>query len=235
MIKKRTSKLNTFFYLVNNTILILFVLITLVGCRVTTPPDEEEQMEKVSKHLDSFDNLILHFYNNGDKNPMQVIQKTDSIISKIKLENDEFSWNKLGSLYPLRAELLYKNRQYRKSIDEITKHHIEVLNSSYMDETYFIILACNYVKLNQIDSAKNYLDSIRQYHNISDFLFGNYYEIIRNKDSAIIEYRKINHHNTQFYSLAQKRLEELKLSKLKYTNQLFYPSERKNFERINEQ
>lgn len=211
-------------------IVILFILFIL-GCRVTTPPDEEEKMEIDSKHLDSFDNLILHFYNEIDSNPLQAIEETDIIISKIKTENDELSWNKLSSLYPLRAELFYNNGQYRKSVDEITKYHVEVLNSSYMDETSFIILACNYVKLNKIDSAKIYLDSIRQYHSISDYVFGNYYEIIRNKDSAIIEYRKINHHNTQFYSLAQKRLEELKLSKPIYTNQIFYPTERKNFEK----
>ena len=192
--------------------------------------------KKCNEQVMKFDTIIIDFYNQIETNPNKIINETQLLIQQVKTEADpnNVRWNKLGSLYDLRAETLYKIGQYSKSIEEIynsERNNQETLGGNFsFGSSDCIHLACNYVKLQDYNKARQYIDSAGKGWYITDFILANYYEVISNKKQAIKAYQDIlaqedlNHY--YFYKDAQERLNELSKPNPKLLTELFYPTDR---------
>lgn len=235
--RKTTTKLKII-------ICILTLLLLLTNCKNPNQKDEaicgscdvEEEMQKASDELDKFDKTIVDLYNQIETNPNKVITTTQLLIKEVKTQADpnNVKWNKLGSLYDLRAETYYKMGEFEKSIDEIynsEKNNQETLGGKFsFGSSDCIHLACNYVKLKDYNRARQFIDSAGKGWYITDYILANYYEVIGNKETAIKEYNEIlkqdEHDHYFFYKDAQGRASELSKKNPKLLNELFYPSDR---------
>jgi len=227
-----------------NTLYILACLLFLTNCKNPTQKDEavcvncdlEEEMERASDELDKFDKVIVGFYNQIETNPNKIINETQLLIQKVKAEADPYNvrWNKLGFLYDLRAETYYKMGEFSKSIEEIynsEKNNQETLGGKFsLGGSDCIHLACNYVKLQDYNKARQFIDSAGRGWYITDYILANYYEVIGNKEQAIKTYQDIlaqdEHDHYFFYKDAQIRVSELSKQNPKLLTELFYPSVR---------
>jgi tetratricopeptide (TPR) repeat protein len=227
-----------------NIIYILTLLFGLTNCKEQTQDDRavcgscdvEEQMRRASDELAKFHQVIIAFYDQIEAKPKKVVEETQLLIQNIKAEADtnNVRWNKLGALYDLRAETFYKVGEYQKSIDEIynaAKNNQETLGGKFLfGDNDFIHLACNYVKLQDLKAAKQYLDSAEKGWYITDFIWANYYEVVNKKEDAFKVYRKILKQDERdhyyFYKDAQDRIDELAKQNPKLLTELFYPSDR---------
>ncbi len=227
-----------------NTLYILTCFLLLTNCKNPTHKDKaicvscdvEEEMQRASDELDRFDKLIVDFYVHIESNPNKVINETQLLIKKIKAEADpnNVRWNKLGSLYDLRAETFYKMGEFSKAIEEIynseTNNHEKLGGKFSFGSSDCIHLACNYIKLLDYNKARQLIDSAGRHWYITDFILANYYEVIGNKEQAIKEYNEIlrqdDHDHYFFYKDAQKRANELSKKNSKLLTELFYPSNR---------
>lgn len=216
----------------------------LVSCNNSTHKDaailpsnnSQEELGKAGNELEKFDKIIIGYYNQIEINASYVIRQTDNLIRKVTSEPDSNNvrWNKLGSLFDLRAETFYKNGEYQNSIKEIykaAKNNQESLGGEFSFGTEgYIHLACNYVKLNDFPKAKSYLDSAGRILYIANYVNANYYEVVGNRMKALQAYnaikndKSINHY--YYYQDALKRIEELNKPSPKLLHELFYPSSR---------
>ena len=231
-----------------NTLYILTCLLFLTNCKNPTQKDEavclscdvEDEMQRASDDLDKFDTIVIDLYNKIETNPNKVINETQLLIQQVKTEPDpnNVRWNKLGSLYDLRAETFYKIGEFSKSIEEIynsERNNQETLGGKFsFGSSDCIHLACNYVKLKDYKKARLYIDSAGKGWYITDFILANYYEVIGDKEQAISAYQEIlaqdEHDHYSFYKDAQKRVDELSKLNPKLLNELFYPSDRTDIE-----
>ncbi len=225
-------------------IYILTSVFSLASCKnsthketaVSTHYDAHLELEKASEELNKFDKVIIGYYNQIETDATDVITQTDNLIKKVTSEPDSNNvrWNKLGSLFGLRAETFYKKGDYQSSIKEIykaAKNNQENFGGNLSFGTEDCIhLACNYVKLNDFPKAKAFLDSAGRGSYISDYVNANYYEIIGNKRKALQTYLEIKNDKSidhyYYYQDALKRIEELNKRTPKLLNELFYPSAR---------
>jgi len=229
---------------VKNIIYILTSFFALASCNnsthkdnaVLTHYDAHLNLEKASDELDKFDKIIIGYYNQIETNATDVIIQTDSLIRKVISEHDSNNvrWNKLGSLFDLRAETFYKKGDFQSSIQEIykaAKNSQEKFGGKFSLSTENCIhLACNYVKLNDFRKAQAFLDSAGRGLYIADYVNANFYEVVGKKHKALQEYteiknnKSINHY--YYYQDALKRIEELNRPAPKLLDELFYPSAR---------
>jgi hypothetical protein len=203
---------------------------------VSTHYDAHLELEKASEELNKFDKVIIGYYNQIETDATDVITQTDNLIKKVTSETDsnEVRWNKLGSLFDLRAETFYKKGDFKSSIKEIykaAKNNQENFGGklSFGPEDC-IHLACNYVKLNDFPKAKAYLDSAGRGSYIADYVNANYYEVVGNKTKALQAYIEIKNNKSiahyYYYQGALKCIEELNKPAPKLLNEIFYPSAR---------
>ena len=213
-----------------------------------TSEEDEKEMQRVFDELEKFDTIIIEFYNQIETNPNKVIKQTEILINTLKTEPDSdcIRWNKLGDLYDLRAETFYRMGKYQNSIEEIYnngKNHPDgiypdgrrVINDKLLlTNTHYARLACNYVKLQDFQKAKTYLDSVKNYA-IKDYVIANYYEVIGEKDRALQIYYEIKKEMSRNHSLKWEqdlyqgslmRIEELNKPNPKLLTELFYSSHR---------
>lgn len=193
-------------------------------------------MQKADEELEKFDKIIIRYYNQIETDPTEVIKQTEILINQVKTEPDSNNvrWNKLSSLFGLRAETFYKKGDYQSSIKEIyreAKNTQEGIGGKFSLGTEDCIhLACNYVKLQDLAKAKTFLDSAGRSWYIVDYVNANYYEVVGNKQKALQAYIEIKNDKSidhyYYYQDALKRIEELNKPTPKLLNELFYPSAR---------
>ena len=192
-----------------------------------------ENMDKVSIELMKFDNLLVKLYAEGEIKPNSVILKADSLIKAIEIETDpiksQVKSNMIRPLHYLKAELFYKLELYTNSIDEIHKSKFKTISG-----TTAIALASNYVKMNNLDKAKSYIDSVGKSIYIYDYILGNYYECNRNIKGAIKIYRNISEdksirHYTH-YKWSTSRLKELEKKEPELLNEIYFPTGHPSFQ-----
>lgn len=223
-------------------------IFTLTNCKNAPQKDEaiclscdaEEEMQKASDELDKFDKIITDYYNLIETKPYTVINETNLLIEKVKSEADpnNVKWNKLGSLYDLRAETFYKIGEFEKSIYEIFEEakndKVTLGGELYIGDNSAIQLACSYIKLKDFSNAEKYLKKASRGWYLTDFIWANYYEVIGNKGQAIKAYREIlkqdEHDHYTFYKDAQKRMSELSKPNAILLTEIYYPSDRQDIE-----
>ncbi|OOV25044.1 hypothetical protein BXU11_15960 [Flavobacterium sp. LM5] len=186
------------------------------------------EMEKVSKEMNIFDDILNKLYRESEKNPKKTLQKIDSLFKANENEKDKYKSqikeNIADDLRMFKAELLYNIGEYEKSI-EILK-----IGTSGHDE---IGLVCNYVKLKKFDKAKRILDSIPNY-TFNTFIYANFYESIGKKDEALKIYKTIQKdkgiNHFVYYKLAVERINELQKQNPILLNSIYYETGRPDFE-----
>jgi tetratricopeptide (TPR) repeat protein len=198
----------------------------------------EEEMQKASDELGKFDKVIIRYYNQIETNPTEVLKQTEKLVEKVKSQPDpnNVRWNKLGSLFDLRAETFYTIGEYQNSIKEI--HQAEQNNQETLGGNFSfgsqscINLACNYVKLKDFDKAKIFLDSAGK--GIYMYEKANFFEAIGNRSKALEIYleikkdKSIDHY--YYYQDALKRIEELRKPNAKLLREIHYKSSRSDKE-----
>jgi hypothetical protein len=204
---------------------------------VLTHYDAHLELEKASDELNKFDKIIIRYYNQIEAHATDVITQTDNLITKVTSDPDSNNvrWNKLSSLFDLRAETFYRKGDFQNSIREIYKA-AKNMQEAYFDKEFSlgaddcIHLACNYVKLNDFPKAKTFLDSAGRGSYISDYVYANYYEVVGNKTKALQAYLEIKNDKSidhyYHYQDALRRIEELNKPAPKLLSELFYPSAR---------
>jgi tetratricopeptide (TPR) repeat protein len=212
-----------------------FFFLLLISCKEETNSvfpltdyDTEMEMEKVSKEMNIFDDILNKLYRESEKNPKKTLQKIDSLFKANENEKDKYKSqikeNIADDLRMFKAELLYNICEYEKSI-EILK-----IGTSGHDE---IGLVCNYVKLKKFDKAKRILDSIPNY-TFNTFIYANFYESIGKKDEALKIYKTIQKdkgiNHFVYYKLAVERINELQKQNPILLNSIYYETGRPDFE-----
>ena len=187
------------------------------------------ELDRAGYELQIFDSILISLYIESETTPQRVILKTDSILNSISKENDSLHFgvksNKIGSLHYLRGEIFYKIKQYKKSINEF-KNETGQINE--------FPLACNYVKIKDFNNAKLYMDSISYSYYISEFVNGNFQEVIGKKKEALRIYNKIKNDKSikhyAYYELAINRIKELGKKNSILLDELYFPTGRPDFE-----
>lgn len=215
-------------------IIFIFFLL-LISCKdeansafPITDYDTEMELEKVSKEIRKFDDVLEKLYRESEKNPKKVLLKIDSLFKANEIEKDKYKSqikdNIADDLRYFKAELLYNLGEYEKSIKELK------IGTSGDDD---IGLVCNYVKLKKFDKAKRVLDSIPDY-TFNTFIYANFYETIGKKNEAENIYRTIEKDKSikhyVYYKLAVNRLGELKKNNSKLLNEIYFPTGNPSFE-----
>ena len=213
-----------------------FLFLLLISCKEETNSvfpltdyDTEMEMEKVSKELNKFEDVLNNLYSESEKKPNEVLLKIDSLLKKNEIEKDKYKSQIKGNiaedLRMLKAEILYNIGEYNKSINVLE------IGTSGNDE---VGLICNYVKLKEFEKAKQILDTIPNY-TFNTFIYANFYETIGKKNEALKIYqtiekdRGINHY--VYYKLAVERIKELEKIKPILLNSVYYQTGRPSFKR----
>lgn len=193
-----------------------FFFLLLISCKdevntvfPLTDYDTEMEMERVSKEMQNFENVINKLYRESEKEPKKVLLKIDSLSKANEIEKDKYKSqikeNIAEDLRFFKAELLYNIGEYEKSIQVLKNDP-----NGYNDIS--IALVCNYVKLKKFDKAKLILDSIPNY-TFNTFIYANFYENIGNKKEALNIYKTIQKDkgidHFVYYKLAVDRIKEL--------------------------
>lgn len=193
-----------------------FFFLLLISCKdevntvfPLTDYDTEMEMERVSKEMQNFENVINKLYRESEKEPKKVLLKIDSLSKANEIEKDKYKSqikeNIAEDLRFFKAELLYNIGEYEKSIQVLKNDP-----NGYNDIS--IALVCNYVKLKKFDKAKLILDSIPNY-TFNTFIYANFYENIGNKKEALNIYKTIQKdkgiNHFVYYKLAVDRIKEL--------------------------
>lgn len=187
-------------------------------------------MERVSKEMQNFENVINKLYRESEKEPKKVLLKIDSLSKANEIEKDKYKSqikeNIAEDLRFFKAELLYNIGEYEKSIQVLKNDP-----NGYNDIS--IALVCNYVKLKKFDKAKLILDSIPNY-TFNTFIYANFYENIGNKKEALNIYKTIQKdkgiNHFVYYKLAVDRIKELEKDNPILLNSVYFQTGRPDFE-----
>jgi hypothetical protein len=190
--------------------------------------------EEIAKVIDSFNLKLISLYDSNlpaDK----LIFKADSLIENFKSSKSELR-NEVSDMCQnqisyFKAEILYKNRNYRESIKEINN---SIGEYPYVFGNNATALAANYVKLKDYVSAKSYIDSLRKGDYIYNYANAQYYECIKNKEKAIEFYQSIVNDSSErrrfYFKIAQNRLKELNKQNVVFENEIIFPTEKPHSE-----
>jgi tetratricopeptide (TPR) repeat protein len=206
----------------------------MISCKDVVFPltdyDTEMEMEKVSKEMQKFDDILIKLYSESENNTEKVITKADSLLVVNRIETDKYKSQIKSdienSLHYLKAEIFYKIGKYKESINELNFENDKTGEAA-------IAYAANYVKLKDFKKAKSFIDSIGN-QNGDYYALGNYYESIGDKTSALKTYKynleddKSRKHFI-YYIWTQKRVEVLEKNK-PLLNEVFFPTGNPNFE-----
>lgn len=214
-----------------------FFFLLLISCKdevntvfPLTDYDTEMEMERVSKEMQNFENVINKLYRESEKEPKKVLSKIDSLSKANEIEKDKYKSqikeNIAEDLRFFKAELLYNIGEYEKSIQVLKNDP-----NGYNDIS--IALVCNYVKLKKFDKAKLILDSIPNY-TFNTFIYANFYENIGNKKEALNIYKTIQKdkgiNHFVYYKLAVDRIKELEKDNPILLNSVYFQTGRPDFE-----
>lgn len=214
-----------------------FFFLLIISCKdevnsvfPLTDYDTEMEMERVSKEMQNFEDVINKLYRESEKEPKKVLSKIDSLSKANEIEKDKYKSqikeNIAEDLRYFKAELLYNIGEYEKSIQELKNDQ-----NGYNDIS--IALVCNYVKLKKFDKAKLILDSIPNY-TFNTFIYANFYENIGNNKEALDIYKTIQKdkgiNHFVYYKLAVDRIKELEKDNPILLNSVYFQTGRPDFE-----
>jgi hypothetical protein len=225
-------------------LIIINIILTFISCKQFKSDNQtyedyhselHNEMDKVSAEIEKFDKQLLMLYQDSETQPQKVLSKIDSLIEVTKKEKDEIksqiSDNIISSLLYFKAEIYHNTGNYEKSIDNIYKSNYKYKSIHTKDAT---AIAANYIKLGKSDLAKSFIDSIGKGYYIYDYALGNYYESVRNKDSALNVYNQIKkdkkrHQHYFYYQLVLNRIINIEKNN-DFLNEIYFPTVRPDFE-----
>jgi len=186
--------------------------------------------EELGKIRDSFNLKLISLYNSNLPAPT-LIFKADSLIKDFNASKSEHRREVAHmcekQISYFKAEILYKNREYKESIKQINN---SIGKYPYVFGDNATALVANYVKLKDYESAKSYIDSLRKGDYIYHYANAQYYECIKNKEKAIEFYQSIVNDLSKkkrfYFKIAQNRLKELNKQNVVFENEIIFPTKK---------
>lgn len=218
---------------------LLFLIVILIGCknqstqettRTNFQEDSHYLFEKSSQELKKFEKVLESLYDEALTNQNDVILKVDSLLRDNEIKKDpihsRIETSISNSLHYLKAEIFFELKDFEQSILELNQF-------TYLDGDVAIALASNYSKLKHFDKAKSFIDSIGIRYYLYDYVLGNYYENIGDKNGALKIYETIKHDKSikhySYYELAVRRIEELQKRAPVLLNEIYFPTRNPKF------
>ncbi|WP_035679293.1 hypothetical protein [Flavobacterium limnosediminis] len=183
--------------------------------------------EELGKVRDTFNLKLISLYN-SNLPVAKLISKSDSLIKDFKESNSDLHTDIAflceAQINYFNAEMLYKNGYYQKSINEL--HKSNPFGNSTGDIAAGI--AANYIKLEEFDKAKIFVDSIGKGYYLYEYALANYYETIKAKNEAVKIYKNIidrkSHQERFYYKSSALRLEELERENPTFLHEIIFPT-----------
>jgi len=207
----------------NKTFLLFPIFFLLFSChqksfqeQIDDVRDEySKQAEIQNKQVLSWEKIIDSINILADTNQILAIKRLDTLIKFDTALTSE----KLSDLHFIKGDIYYNVDSFTKAIDEFSfaaqRIHFESPK----------ILAANagaYTKLKQYDTALNELKQAADINYDYYWNIGNFYEIVRQKDSALLNYKRLYVHDTIVYNYCETRIRELKKNKPIFLDKLIY-------------
>jgi tetratricopeptide (TPR) repeat protein len=202
---------------IKSSLTIFIGLVALLGCESNpngyTMIDLEEKIKKQNEESLSWEKFVDSVYTIADSNLESAINLIDQ---KMVTESNT---NRLFDLHFIKGDIYYVYDSISKAVTEFT----EAMPSEY--EIYPKCLAARagaYVKQKKCDRAL--YDLNRAITGNHDYLWnlGNYYEVARQKESAIDCYNKLYQYDTIIYKYCSVRINELQQKNPKLLDELVY-------------
>jgi hypothetical protein len=183
--------------------------------------EAEMEMAKWDSLYSNFQEKQIELYEIALNNPSYVLKEIEKLLKAF--EKDK---NISSDLLYFKAEILYNTGEYQKSL--------EVLKSNNFLIDVDIPIICNYVKIGDYENAKLLIDkNFKHFSSFDQFIYANYLETIDKKDAALEKYNRIikDSSNNRFfyYTLADKRVIELKRNNPILLEDVYFPTGNPNF------
>ena len=210
---------------------VIFFLLLSVSCnfRQTSPMQQlDEVREKMNRESavddakrERYSRLDDSLYLASETHYLGTIKAIDSIIITIDsiIKYDDISDKiALSDFNTLKGDIHYKHDNYHEAVKEYSK-----LGGLYrlLPPLRLRNRAAAYVKLNQYDSA--YKDLRNASYNTSIYWYlGNYFEILKQKDSALSYYTLLQEKDTTHNKICTDRINELQKKTPKYFKEFYF-------------
>lgn len=204
---------------------ILIASTILVSCNFDTrTPDQmmKELREDFAKDAEINNAKILAWENLRDS--IYKISETNaplafSTIDKLIAKDTSLDVYNISELHFIKGDIYYRIDSLQKAVVEFTAS-----GQTYQTENpkNLAARAGAYIKLKNFKAAYSDLKKASAFNYDYDWYLGNYYEIIDNRDSAIILYNRLYLEDTVIYRYCKERITELKKSKPVPLKELIY-------------
>lgn len=210
-------------------VFILVLLILQTGCKNTSNKyiNSHDEDEFGDEFIAQYDSAISNLYNIAETNKFTAITIADSLIKKYEIE-DTVIYDKgtVKNLHYFKGEMYYLTNDFTNALKEFSYDTIWEGNA--------ICRASVYVKLNKPKEAYKSLLSVGKGFYLHDYVWGNYYEVIKDKDAALKIYEKIKIDKSikhyAYYKLSVERIEALTKSTPSFLNEIYLPTGNPKFE-----
>lgn len=207
----------------NKTLSIFLIFLLLISChqksfqeKINDVKDEfSKQADSQNEKLLSWEQTISNINNLADSNQRLAINHIDSLIQF----NTTLTGEKLSDLHFIKGEIYYNNDNFEKAIGEFS---VAAQNLHFESPKILAAKAGAYIKLKKFDTAFNELNQAAEINYDYYWNIGNYYEIVRQKDSAINNYQRLYKRDTNIYKYCGDRIAELKKNKATFLTELVY-------------
>lgn len=183
--------------------------------------------EELGKVRDTFNLKLVSLYN-SDLPVDKLISKSDSLINDFRESKSDFhsdvAYLCAEQINYFKAEMFYKSENFQKSINELHK----LSGSGIITGDVAAGIAANYIKLNEYEKARAFVDSIGKGNYLYNYALANYYESIKAKNDAVKIYQNITAKKSDqkrfFYKASILRLREMRKDKPKFLHEIVFPT-----------
>jgi tetratricopeptide (TPR) repeat protein len=204
------------------SIIFLFLLTVSAGC-VTDTRSFQEQLEDVRKdfadgirkqnaEMLADERIVNEVYTQADTNIMAALQHLDSLLHGYKPSKIS-----MWELHFIKGDIFYNADSLQKALYEF-----DDAESRHSSPKGLAARAGVYVKLKRFDEAHADLKRAIDVNYYYNWNLGNYYEIRKNRDSAIACYDRLYLDDTTYYRYCKERVIELQDPKTKLFTELIY-------------
>lgn len=159
--------------------------------------------------------LVDSIYQLADTNKVLAIKSIDNLIARDSL----FHYLPLNEAHFIKGDIYYSLDSINKAIEEFTLSGGNDIENSPKD---LAARAGAFIKNKQFDKAFEDLNKAAEINHQYYWNIGNYYEIIGQKDSAVLNYERLYLKDKNVYSYCKDRIEQLSKKKLKLLTELIY-------------
>ena len=202
-------------------VLVFLVLLILPSCELDYSETAEERTERIHRNEEGVEreHFIRGFYEVAETDKLRAISMIDARLKK----EDDISFIKKLHFY--KGDLLYQMDSAEQAVTEFNR---SFPTTSLIHPGPLVARAGAYIKLKRYHEASKDIEAAISVNNSYLWNLGNYYEVVKKKDSAIYYYNKLYLDDTIVYRYCRDRIEELKSPETKLFTELVF-RDRKRF------